>query len=1393
MRGCSRSFSKLSGSSASFDSETEEKTEKRSRRQKEKEPRPSEKDKDGRPTSAEESANILSRLTFHWISGLLRTGYQRPLRAQDIPLINRSCSTETRAAIVNAAFKAKRNRDDKFPLFWSLYDLFKREFWVAGCFRLAADVLLVSIPYTLRYFIQFIADSYQADLADASVPSLWHGITLLAGIVAMQSLQSFFHNHFSYRIATIGSQCRAIVISALFDKSVRNLGRGNVSSAEDLRRPTDMGLKEKALSSPEESYTIGRVTSLMSVDSSRVESATAALHILWTAPIALIMSFSLLVANLGFSILSGFGLLILGFMILTRIVGMLFRQRKALDSMTDARVTLIHEVLAAIRSIKYFNWEERFARRITDLRDRETRRLQHYLLGRNFVTALSQSLPFLTAMISFITYALTSKNLSPAIVFSSTALFNTLRMPLTYLPLCIQAAFDSWAALLRIQEYLLREEMEEIPYKPRLAAAIEVRRGTFTWNSIKPDDVKESKDDDSVAYSLPMGKNPKSTFTLEDIHLFVPRGELLVVIGSVGSGKTSFLSALAGDMQKTSGSVAWGDSYAICPQQPWIQNATVRENIIFGRPFERGWYRTVLQACSLTHDLDILSHGDATIVGERGVVLSGGQKQRISLARAMYSRADVLLLDDPLSAVDANVGRYILDNAICGKMSSRTRILATHHLHMLHRCDRILWLEHGRVRALDTHDNLMAHEPEFALMVEEARGRDKMAGTYSDIAMGVDRRSTAPHRMSVADNPKQRAGPTWMYEDIDEAKDKLIQDEDQETRSVSWSVYGSFIASSGSTLLVVVCIPLLIAAQGCTIMASVWLAWWSSNRFDLPQSLYIGIYASLAIGQFIFVYLFSVTLAMCCVRSSRTMMIKALQRVLRAPVSYFDTTPLGRLLNRFSKDVEVMDYALTEALRKYLYSLFGLLAMFALIISYFYWSAIAIGVVLGILVVLAQYYRYSAREIKRHESVFRSIAFARFVEALSGVATIRVYRMNNTFSTTLCRSVDDMNSALLLTHATQRWLSLRLDFVGILLMVTMGILVLLDRQKQNPSIAGLVLSLSLGAIQVLQVVVREWADVENAMNSTERLYAYANTVSQETNITPDLTEAGPAPYNWPTRGEINFSHVRMRYRAGLPEALRGFNLRIRGGERMAIVGRTGAGKSSIINALFRLSELSRGRITIDGQNISQIRLEDLRGRLSIVPQDIALFSGTVRSNLDPFDTLSDAELWDSINAAGLQETLHLGDAVEDGGSNLSLGQKQLLALARVLVRRNRIVVCDEATAALDTETDARMQWTMRTAFRDKTVIYVAHRLRTVLGYDRICVMENGCVAELGTPLELFREKGGIFRDMCVRDGITEEQISSADKAVQDYPLRKLGQSSGDSYEQTFEQFFAQWI
>lgn len=484
-------------------------------------------------------------------------------------------------------------------------------------------------------------------------------------------------------------------------------------------------------------------------------------------------------------------------------------------------------------------------------------------------------------------------------------------------------------------------------------------------------------------------------------------------------------------------------------------------------------------------------------------------------------------------------------------------------------------------------------------------------------------------------------------------------------------------------------------------------------------------------------------------------------------MSFFDTTPLGRITNRFSRDVDVMDNNLTDAMRMYFLTMAMIISVFCLIIAFFHYFVIALVPLVVIFIIATAYYRQSAREVKRFESVLRSVVFAKFGEGLTGVATIRAYGLKERFTSDLRHAIDEMNSAYFLTFSNQRWLSMRLDLIGNLLVFTTGVLVVTARFSVPPSIGGLVLSYILGIVQMLQFTVRQLAEVENGMNAVERLLYYGTQLEEEA---PEHTiDIKPS---WPEKGEIIFDNVEMRYLANLPLVLKGMTMHVRGGERIGIVGRTGAGKSSIMSTLFRLVELSGGHITIDGLDISTIGLHDLRSRLAIIPQDPTLFRGTVRSNLDPFGEHDDLKLWSAIRQADLvpedasiddrdPTRVHLDTTVEEDGLNFSLGQRQLMALARALVRGSQIIVCDEATSSVDMETDDKIQNTIATGFKGKTLLCIAHRLRTIIGYDRICVMDAGRIAELDSPAALWQRQGGIFRSMCDRSGIRMEDIAGA--------------------------------
>ncbi|KZF24766.1 P-loop containing nucleoside triphosphate hydrolase protein [Xylona heveae TC161] len=1354
-----------------------------------------------RIVSREHGAGFFSRLTFQWMSPIMAVGYQRPLELNDIWLVNPDRSVDVMVAKLDASLRERVARGDKQPLFWAMHDTFKVEFWIGGLCQLTGSIFQVISPFTMRYLISFATDAYIAQRRGTPGPNIGHGIGLVIGITLMQIFQSLGMSHSMYRGMMVGGQSRAVLISLIFEKAMKISARARAGGQaletatpkeDDDNNATNSKASKKFFGGKKRSkqskvdpklakgvagdgagWANGRVVNLMSTDTQRIDQACAMCHMIWTSPVAIIITLVLLLINLTYSALAGFGFLVLAVPIIGRGVKSLFTRRKAINKITDQRVSLTQEILSAVRFVKLFGWESSFLGRIRQIRNKEINAIQKLLAMRNAINAVSMSLPIFASMLAFITYRLSSHDLNAAHVFSSLALFNALRMPLNFLPLIIGQCVDALASIGRIQEFLLAEEAkEEVESIEQAKEAVVLKGAGFTWERTSTQDSQSgkpagppankkqakkernlNKNEEKQAQETPKPDNSATNlseaepFKLEGLNLEVGRNELIAIIGGVGSGKTSLLAALAGEMRKTNGQIMIGASRAYCPQYAWIQNATLKDNILFGKDFDEAWYEKVLDACSLRQDLEILPNGDLTEIGERGITLSGGQKQRLNIARAIYFNADIVIMDDPLSAVDAHVGRNIFDNAICGLLEGKCRILATHQLHVLNRCDRIVWMDQGRIESIGTFHELMANNPRFAEVMKTTAVEEKKeeAGETSDEEVEEEKKDV-----------KKSTGP--------KPAGALMQQEEKSTKSVSWGVYVAYLRASGTILNGPIVFALLVSTQVANIATSLWLSWWTSNKFGYSTGTYIGIYAALGVAQAFMMFLYAFGLSTLGTHASKVMLHRAMFRVLRAPMSFFDTTPMGRITNRFAKDVDTMDNNLTDALRMYGLTLGMIIAVFVLIIVYFHYFAIALGPLFILFLFAAGYYRASAREVKRFEAVLRSVVFSRFSEGLTGTACIRAYGLTDRFIRSLRDSIDNMNSAYFLTFSNQRWLSLRLDTIGNLLVFTTGILVVTSRFNVSPSISGLVLSYILSIVQIMQFTVRQLAEVENAMNSTERLYHYGVALEQEAPL-----QLGEIRQSWPEQGEILFDNVQMRYRDGLPLVLHGFSLHVQGGERIGIVGRTGAGKSSIMSTLFRLVELSGGSITIDGLDIAKVGLQDLRSRLAIIPQDPTLFRGTIRSNLDPFSEHTDLELWSALRQSGLisadnspddktTKALDLETLVEDEGLNFSLGQRQLMALARALVRNAQIIICDEATSSVDVAMDEKIQQTMATAFSGRTLLCIAHRLRTIINYDRICVMDQGRIAELATPLELF-DQSGIFRSMCDRSGIPREEIA----------------------------------
>lgn len=831
------------------------------------------------------------------------------MELNDLWAVNPNRSTDVMAAKLKESFLRRVEQGEFHPLRGALYDTFKKEFILGGCCEGIAAVVQVLSPFVLRYLISFALDAYEASHGKGPSPSIGHGIGLVIAITCLQSIQSTTTNHFLYRGMMVGGQARAVTISVIFDKAMRLSGRAKAGGKavdgppkppahlkpgskeekkwfkQNLKNSKDNKGKAKGVSGSGEGWSNGRIINLMSTDTYRIDQASGMFHMIWASPISIVLTLILLLVNISYSALAGFGLLMIAMPLLGRSIKSLFSRRKAINKITDQRVGLTQEILQGVRFVKYFGWEGSFLERLRDIRGREIGKVQYLLNIRNGIMAVSMSMPVFASMLAFITYRLTDHGLNPSYIFSSLALFNGLRLPLNLLPLVIGQVVDASASMGRIEEFLLAEEaQDEAIWDYENKNAITITNGDFTWERSPTQDpdkgpggprshkqdkadkkaekkaIKETKKSEKQAQkdaekrtehenadtnrpaqdssTTLIDEDVEEPFSIKGLDLAVRRNELIAVIGSVGSGKTSLLAALAGDMRRTSGEVILGASRAFCPQYAWIQNATVKENIVFGKEFHTQWYDEVVDACALRPDLEMLPNGDMTEIGERGITVSGGQKQRLNIARAIYFNADIVLMDDPLSAVDAHVGRHIMDNAICGLLKGKCRILATHQLHVLHRCDRVVWMQEGRIHTIDTFDNLMAHDQDFQKLMETTAVEEK----HEEEDEVVEDEIKGEKKEIDKKKAGKKAGPA------------LMQAEERAVKSVSFHIYKAYIQAAGSLWMAPLIIGFLILSQGANIATSLWLSWWTSNKFGYSTGEYVSTLCSSCGKQILTVY-----------------------------------------------------------------------------------------------------------------------------------------------------------------------------------------------------------------------------------------------------------------------------------------------------------------------------------------------------------------------------------------------------------------------------------------------------------------------------------------------------------------------------------------------------------
>ncbi|ODQ63098.1 hypothetical protein NADFUDRAFT_72210 [Nadsonia fulvescens var. elongata DSM 6958] len=1300
----------------------------------------------------------------------------------------------------------------KHALIKALNKTFFKRFWFAGFCKVAGDVAQVLNPLLVRHLITFVVQAY-----GLNPPYIGQGIGFAIGVALMASLTSFLTNHFFYGAMMSGAMTKAVLMNSIYLKSMK------LSNRSHLEFPN------------------GLITNLISTDCHRIDFALGFFHFNWSFPVTMGVALALLIINIGVSALAGYGLILVSMILIVLLAKNIMKLRGLANKATDSRLSLMREVLQSMRVIKFYAWEDAYFESLTKIRKTEMNLIKSMLVLRNILNAVFIAVPTIASMLAFVTLSSIGNVLDPAYVFSSLTLFNILRLPLMFLPLSSATSVDAFLALQRIEKFLSAEEAGNyLQFTDQLPGdcVFKIENGSFCWDTLEDNkdanstgetitqedsqvvnDDPEKIDDDiyrkealrtvisntyshvdsidvdndshatetaSLTRSLNPGKSDHVEFAgLEKISMDIKRGEFVVVTGSIGSGKSSLLSAMTGGMRKTSGSVEVSGSVTFC-SQPWIQNATIKHNIVFGEDKGEEWYRKIIDVCSLERDFESLPAGDQTEVGERGITLSGGQKARINLARAVYSDSDIILLDDVLSAVDAHVGKHIVEKCILGLMSKKTRVLATHQLNILEYADKVIFLNGSSNIEMGTLADITARSQGFRDLLEYASNQEAVEEEEEVVEEEEENGGSLMKKKSSVSQKVQKKDVESGDSD-NEPRGVLMQKEDRATDSVSLNVYMAYI-KTGAGSLTYVFIPVFILmvtlANGSQIMSSTWLSWWTYDNFKRGSGFYIGIFVMLALLSGIFMFIFFYMLTVVGNHAATGLHLQAVKAVLHAPMAFFDTTPLGRIINRFSKDADTMDNEISDQTRLFISTLSQIIGVFVIAIVYLPWFALALIPFFGGFLLASSYYRASAREIKRLDSLGRSVVFSHFAESLNGLVTINAFpSAPERFIAKNEKSIDNMNSAYFMTISNQRWLSLRLDFCASCLTLVLSLLCVTRTFHINPSSVGLIISYMLQITGMLSLMVRNMAQVENNMNSVERVHYYASKVEPEAPYR--IPETAP-PTNWPESGRIKFQNLSMAYRPGLPLVLKNIVVDIKGGEKIGICGRTGAGKSSIMSSLYRLSEASAGSVLIDDLDISKLGLYELRSKLSIIPQDPTLFQGTVRSNIDPFDKSTDFELWDalrrswlidesdaekmktSINAEtgvsnGMTSKFHLDSPVNDEGTNFSLGERQLIALARALVRKSQILILDEATASVDYETDHKIQSTITKEFSYCTILCIAHRLKTILNYDRILVLEQGEVIEFDTPLELFKKADGIFRGMCDQSGINYEDIIHASK------------------------------
>ncbi|XP_061571906.1 ATP-binding cassette sub-family C member 4-like [Cololabis saira] len=1277
------------------------------------------------------NAGFVSRIFLCWLTPLLHLGRKQHLDENDMYRVLPEYLSETLGEELQRRWdlevKGAAKELQNPSLTRVLIQCYGRSYGLAGLFLFFLEAIKVIQPLLLGQIIQYF-ENYD--------PDDQRSLYMVYGYAAAMSVSAFgqtiLQHLYFYHVQRIGMKARVAICHMIYKKALR-------LSNESMGRTTT-----------------GQIVNLLSNDINRFDEIVLDLHYLWLGPLQAVVIIFFLWYEVGVSCMAGVATIAVMLPVQTmfgKLFG-IFRSRTAV--LTDSRIRIMNEVVSGIRIIKMYAWEKPLSALVTEVRRKEIGQIlkSSYLRGLNLASFFASSK--IIVFVTFTVYALLGNTITASTVFVTVSLYGTIKLTVTlFFPLAIEKLSETVVSIRRIKHFLMLEEVGSKNFglilEEKKENCIEIEKLTSYWD--------KSLDSPS----------------LQNVSVTVKSPQLLAVIGQVGAGKSSLLSAILGELPIDSGTLRVKGRLTYASQQPWVFPGTIRSNILFGRELNIKKYEKVLKACALKRDLELLPDGDLTLIGDRGATLSGGQKARVNLARAVYQDADIYLLDDPLSAVDAEVGKHLFEECICGLLKNKCRVLVTHQLQYLKAADHILVLREGHVMVQGTYAELQRSGLDVVTVLRQEEDQKRMSRSVDPEIESLASRGTNFSHLSHSSHCSLLPTEHDCTKQLHMEPVRPLAEEGRAEGTVGSHVYLKYFSAGYNTVVLMVIVLLSIIAEVAYILQDWWLVYWAReelsnstvavvrirNGINVTQSdlqfnltFYLGIYSGLTAAAVVFGYIRSLVMFHGLVKAAQTLHNSMFTAVLRTHVRFFDINPIGRILNRFSKDIGHIDSKLPITFVDF-YQLFlqnvGVVAVAASVIPLI---LIPLVPLLLFFLYLRRYYLHTSRDIKRLESTTRSPVFSHLTSSLQGLWTVRAFRAEERLQNVFDAHQNLHSEAWFLFLMISRWFALRLDSICSIFIAFSTFGCIIFRNGLEAGQVGLVLTYAVTLVGNFQWTVRQSAEVENMMTSVERVVEYTELESEA----PWKTEKQPPP-DWPSQGMVTFSRVNFSYSSDGPLVLKDVSATFQPSEKVGIVGRTGAGKSSLVSALFRLAE-PQGDIYVDGVRTSDLGLHDLRQKMSIIPQDPVLFTGTMRKNLDPFNQHTDESLWTALEEVQMKAVVEelpgkLETVLAEYGSNFSVGQRQLVCLARAVLRKNRILIIDEATANVDPRTDELIQKTIRDKFRECTVLTIAHRLNTIIDSDRILVLDNGAIQELDQPFTLLQNTDSALYKMVQQTGPAE--------------------------------------